>query len=136
MKKNQILVFACSLMAALPCVILCCRESLSEESRSLLDMNIEALSLADENSEIEGISDCPGPALYSDVGIIDGRATLRFHINDSTDQLVTQTYKKCYASGSGKTRGNDMAVWDVYTESTGEARCLGELYHKSSLYED
>lgn len=50
-------------MAALPCVILCCRESLSEESRSLLDMNIEALSLADENSEIEGISDCPGPAL-------------------------------------------------------------------------
>ena len=63
MKKNHILVFACSLMAALPCVILCCRESLSEESRSLLDMNIEALSLADENSEIEGISDCPGPAL-------------------------------------------------------------------------
>lgn len=89
-----------------------------------------------KKDEIEGISECPGLALYSDIGKIDGRTTLRFHINDTTDQLVTQTYKRCYAKGIGKTRGNDMSVWDVYTESVSECKCLGNLYHKTSIYDE
>lgn len=137
MKKKQITLLTCSVIAVtLASVYLTNKETNVNESDNLLALNIEALSFGDENGEIEGVSECSGPAIYSDVGKLDGEATLRFHINDSTDRIIVQTYKKCCAQGTGKTRGDNVSIWDVYTKSISEGKCLGELYHRSSLYED
>lgn len=134
MKKNAML--ACSVIAIIVAYVSFEKQTNANEPNSWLALNIEALSSDEVSDEIEGISDCPGLALYSDVGKIEGRAILRYHINDSIDQMVTQTYKRCYAKGIGKTRGNDMFIWDVNTESIKEGKCLGELYHKASLYDE
>ncbi len=137
MKKKQITLLTCSAIAAtLASVCLTNKETNINESDDLLALNIEALSSGDENGEIEGVSECPGPALYSDVGTQSGEATLRLHVNDSTDQIVVQAYKKCYAMGMGKTKGDDMAIIDISIKSTFESKCLGPKYHKTSIYDN
>lgn len=103
---------------------------------TLLMQNVEALAGYEGEQAMQGNSDCPGQAIYNDTGIMIGEATLRIHLHDSVDRVIVQSYKKCYALGHGKDSGNDNEYFDVMTKSSKESVCLGEQYHKYSLYDN
>lgn len=119
---------------ALVCVGMKIQMFLKTNACNLTSQNVEALA-GNEGGEEEGISDCPGAAVFTDVGVMNGEATLRLHFSDSIDIVCVQSYKRCYASGMGKTKGNNEYIWDVTTKSETLSECLGWKYHKNSIYD-
>lgn len=134
--KKKLMLSCCAAFAfALVCVGMKIQMSLKTNAHDLTTQNVEALA-GNEGSEEEGISDCPGEAIFADVGVMNGEATLRLHFCDSIDVVSVQSYKKCYASGMGKTKGNNDYIWDITTKSEKHSECLGWKYHKNSIYDE